>query len=35
MAQSVAEQIALLPEVEREAVLAGIDQDVLLWDWGF
>lgn len=27
------EQIALLPEAERSAVLAGIDMEQLVWDW--
>lgn len=32
---SLAEQIALLPEKEREAILADFDLDVLEWDWTF
>lgn len=33
MAKSIMEQLALLPEEERIAVLAGMDPDQLLWDW--
>ena len=35
MGQSLAEQIALLPEPEREAVLAGLDMEALQWDASF
>jgi phage terminase large subunit-like protein len=31
--KSMMEQIALLPEEERAAVLAGVDMDALVWDW--
>lgn len=33
MGKSLMEQIALLPEEERQAVLADIDMDTLVWDW--
>jgi phage terminase large subunit-like protein len=33
MAKSIMEQIALLPEEERNIVLAGMDPDELIWDW--
>lgn len=35
MARSLAEQVALLPESERKAILNGFDPDALLWDWSF
>lgn len=34
MGKSLMEQIALLPDDERAAVLAGMDMDALMWDWG-
>lgn len=33
MGHSLMQTIALLPEEERQAVLAGIDMDALMWDW--
>lgn len=33
MGKSLMEQIALLPEEERNAVLADIDMESLVWDW--
>lgn len=33
MGHSLMQTIALLPEEERAAVLAGVDMDALLWDW--
>jgi phage terminase large subunit-like protein len=33
MGKSIMETIALLPEEERAAVLAGVDMDALMWDW--
>ena len=33
MAKSLMEQIALLPEDQRNAVLSDMDMDTLLWDW--
>lgn len=33
MGHSLMQTIALLPEEERAAVLAGIDMDALMWDW--
>ena len=33
MAKSIMEQIALLPDEERKAVLTGLDMDNLMWDW--
>lgn len=35
VARSLAEQVALLPEAEREKVLAGFDPEALVWDWSF
>jgi phage terminase large subunit-like protein len=31
--KSLMQTIALLPDDERAAVLAGVDQDALMWDW--
>jgi phage terminase large subunit-like protein len=33
MAKSIMEQLALLPDDERAALLAGFDPDHVLWDW--
>ena len=33
MAKSIMEQLALLPEDERNLILAGMDPETLLWDW--
>ena len=33
MAKSIMEQLALLPEEERLAILAGMDAEALMWDW--
>lgn len=33
--RSLAEQIALLPPKEQEAILADLDPDQLAWDWSF
>jgi len=33
MGKSLMEQIALLPEDEKQQVLAGLDMDSLVWDW--
>ena len=33
MGKSMMEQIALLPDEEKAAVLAGVDMDALMWDW--
>ena len=33
MAKSIMEQLAALPEDERQLILAGMDADQLLWDW--
>ena len=33
MGKSIMEQLALLPDEERYAILAGMDPDQLLWDW--
>lgn len=33
MAKSIMEQLALLPEDERNVLLAGMDPESLLWDW--
>lgn len=33
MGKSMMEKIALLPDVEREAILDGLDMDALVWDW--
>lgn len=33
MGKSLMEQIALLPEEEKAAVLAGLNMDDLVWDW--
>jgi len=33
MGKSMMEQLALLPKEERNAVLAGVDMDALMWDW--
>ena len=33
MGKSIMEQLALLPEDERAALLAGMDEEALLWDW--
>jgi phage terminase large subunit-like protein len=33
MGKSVMEQLAMLPESERRAILDGIDMDQLVWDW--
>lgn len=33
MGKSMMETIALLPEEERSAVLAGVNMDALMWDW--
>jgi len=33
MGKSIMEQLALLPEDERAAIMAGMDEDALLWDW--
>lgn len=35
MAKSLAEQLAELPDDERNAILAELDQESLLWDWSF
>lgn len=35
MSQSLAEQVALLPEAEREAILADLDPEQLQWDSRF
>jgi phage terminase large subunit-like protein len=35
MAQSLAEQVALLPQADRDAILADLDPDALLYDAGF
>lgn len=35
MSKSLAEQVALLPEEEREAMLADLDPETLQWDWDF
>jgi phage terminase large subunit-like protein len=34
-AMSLAEQIARLPEDEQDAILRGLDPDMLFWDWSF
>ena len=33
MAKSLMEQLAHLPEEQRNEILAGFDPDNLLWDW--
>lgn len=33
MGKSIMEQLALLPDDERAAILAGMDEESLLWDW--
>lgn len=33
MGKSMMEQLALLPEGERRAVLDGVDMEALVWDW--
>jgi phage terminase large subunit-like protein len=33
MAKSIMEQLALLPEDERNLILSGMDPETLLWDW--
>ena len=33
MGKSIMEQLALLPDEERFAILNGMDPDALLWDW--
>lgn len=33
MGKSMMEQLAMLPEEERRAVLDGVDMDQLVWDW--
>lgn len=33
MGKSIMEQIALMPEEERNSVLSGIDMETLVWDW--
>ena len=33
MGKSVMEQLALLPEEERNQILAGFDMEQLIWDW--
>ena len=33
MGKSLMETIALLPDEEKAAVLAGVDMDALMWDW--
>ena len=33
MAKSIMEQLALLPEAERLEIMAGMDEESLLWDW--
>lgn len=33
MGKSMMEELALLPEEERNAILSGIDMDELVWDW--
>jgi len=33
MGKSIMEQLALLPDAERFAILNGMDPDALLWDW--
>lgn len=33
MAKSIMEQLALLPEEERLAILAGMNAEALMWDW--
>ena len=33
MGKSLMETIALLPDDEKAAVLAGVDMDALMWDW--
>lgn len=35
MSKSIAQEIAELPEAEREKVLEGVDPAGLLYDWGF
>lgn len=35
MGQSLAEQIAMLPQAEQDAILADLDMDSLVWDWSF
>jgi phage terminase large subunit-like protein len=32
---SLAERTSLLPDAERDVVLAGLDLDILQWDWSF
>ncbi len=33
MGKSIMEQLAELPEDERNAILAGMDPEALVWDW--
>jgi phage terminase large subunit-like protein len=33
MGKSIMEQLATLPEEERNAILAGMDPEALVWDW--
>ena len=33
MGKSIMEQLALLPDEERSAILAGMDPEALVWDW--
>jgi phage terminase large subunit-like protein len=33
MGKSLMQELALMPEAERAAVLAGVDMDALMWDW--
>jgi phage terminase large subunit-like protein/intein/homing endonuclease len=33
MGKSLMEELALMPEDERAAVLAGVDMDALMWEW--
>ena len=35
MGKSIAEQIAILSEEERDAILSGLDQETLPCDWSF
>jgi phage terminase large subunit-like protein len=35
MAKSLAERVAELDAADREAAIAGLDPDALLWDWSF
>lgn len=33
MGKSIMEQLAILPEEERLEIMAGMDEELLLWDW--